>query len=260
MKKLSLLSLLWLTGLFTFFATPIYAQNLADEIVDGAENLADETVDGAENLADEIVVGTENIVNEVADETENIMDEAGDVVDEANDALLLTDDDIDEIFWDSSEGVLDFSWLTWVFAGMWIASVVISLIFLVLVIIALWKAFVKAWEGWWKAIIPIYNTYIMFKIAKIKNWFWYMLLIAFVLWILWWILSDYESLISIISTVITCIISIVMLFKFARKYNRWVFASILFVLFTPICLLILWFWNYKYEWKSGWNSETIVEA
>jgi hypothetical protein len=33
MKKLSLLSLLGLTGMLAFIATPIYAQNLADEIV-----------------------------------------------------------------------------------------------------------------------------------------------------------------------------------------------------------------------------------
>jgi hypothetical protein len=47
-----------------------------------------------------------------------------------------------------------------------------------------------------------------------------------------------------------------MLFKFARKYGWGVFTSVLFVLFYPICILILGFGNYKYEGRE----ETVVEA
>lgn len=44
--------------------------------------------------------------------------------------------------------------------------------FYVLVVIAGWKIFEKAGEKGWKALIPIYNLYIMFKIVGMAMWFW----------------------------------------------------------------------------------------
>ena len=48
--------------------------------------------------------------------------------------------------------------------------------FIILIIAGLWKAFQKAGEPGWAAIVPIYNTYIMLKIAK-KPWWWLLLLL-----------------------------------------------------------------------------------
>ena len=45
----------------------------------------------------------------------------------------------------------------------------ISFIFSILIIIATWKVFTKAGEAGWKSLIPIYNTYVLFKIAKSEN-------------------------------------------------------------------------------------------
>jgi uncharacterized membrane protein len=53
------------------------------------------------------------------------------------------------------------------------------------------------------------------------------------------------------------IISIVAAFKLPRKFGWGVFASILYVLFTGICVLVLGFGNYKYEEKE---EKTVVEA
>ncbi len=50
-----------------------------------------------------------------------------------------------------------------------------ALIFYVLTVIATWKIFEKAGEPGWKAIIPIYNFYILYKIVKMEKWFWIML-------------------------------------------------------------------------------------
>ena len=136
---------------------------------------------------------------------------------------------------------------------IWIICVILR----ILGIVALWKAFSRAWEGGWKAIIPIYNTYIMYKLAGMKNWFWYIILIAVAFAIASACLPDYEEILTYISEAICGIISIVATFLFARKYTWGVFASILFVLFNPICILFLGFGNYPYEGKS---KETVVEA
>ena len=52
-------------------------------------------------------------------------------------------------------------------------SLVFSIIYLailVLVIAGLWKTFVKAGQPGWAAIIPLYNVYIMLKIAGKPGW------------------------------------------------------------------------------------------
>jgi hypothetical protein len=52
--------------------------------------------------------------------------------------------------------------------------------FYVLVVIASWKIFEKAGEKGWKALIPIYNIYILFKIVGMSTWFWVCLAVSIV--------------------------------------------------------------------------------
>lgn len=68
--------------------------------------------------------------------------------------------------------------------------VVIYLAVVVFEIAALWKVFVKAGQPGWAAIIPIYNLYILTKIARRPGW-WVLLffiplvnlVMAFIVWI-----------------------------------------------------------------------------
>ena len=45
-------------------------------------------------------------------------------------------------------------------------------VFYVLLVIALWKIFTKAGEKGWKALIPIYNVYITYKISELSFLTW----------------------------------------------------------------------------------------
>lgn len=58
------------------------------------------------------------------------------------------------------------------------STLIISALLYVLLIIAGWQIFKKAGEPGWKILIPIYNIYIMFKIVKMKNWFWTLFFLA----------------------------------------------------------------------------------
>lgn len=53
-------------------------------------------------------------------------------------------------------------------------------VFYLLVVIGLWKTFVKAGQPGWAAIIPIYNIYIMLKIVGRPGWWLILFLIPFV--------------------------------------------------------------------------------
>lgn len=46
---------------------------------------------------------------------------------------------------------------------------------IVLAVVALWQIFVKAGEAGWKSLIPLYNTYMLFRIAGRNGW-WFLAL------------------------------------------------------------------------------------
>lgn len=55
-------------------------------------------------------------------------------------------------------------------AGFGVAAVIAGLVILVLTIIAMWRIFTKAGEKGWKSIIPIYSSFILFRIAGRNFW------------------------------------------------------------------------------------------
>lgn len=259
MKKLSLFSLLGLAGLLAFLATPIYAQdediNLDDEQIVAEAEEVDAIADEFNNEVDEAV---EDVTEEIADVEEAIEDTAEDIAEDIEDVpSIFEDEEVQNVLGELDLSNEEAAGLLWLFAGLWIAAWIVGLVWIILVIIAMWKIFTKAGEAGWKAIIPIYNVYIMYKIAWMKNWFWYTLLVAVVLWIVASVLPDYATVITWISSLFSGIVAIVAAYKLPRKFGWGVFTSILYVLFTGICILILGFGNYKYQGKS---EETVVEA
>ena len=72
------------------------------------------------------------------------------------------------------------SWMGGLTAGLIILLVFIALIGIaiaVVMIIAECKVFKKAGEDWWKALIPVYNSWIQTKISGLA-WWWFVIVIA----------------------------------------------------------------------------------
>lgn len=61
---------------------------------------------------------------------------------------------------------------------------------IILIIAALWKVFTKAGEPGWAAIIPIYNLYVLLKIAGKPGWWILLMLIPFVNFIIAFLVTD----------------------------------------------------------------------
>ena len=241
MKKL--LSLLAILGLAGFVIAPIYAQE--DAVLLDEEPIAAEAYD----------VEAEDVVEDV----EEVTDEVADDLAEADFNAIFEDEEVQNALNELNLTNEEAAWLIWLFAGLGMLLIplaIVGFILWILRIIALWKAFQRAWQWGWEAIVPVYCSYIKYKLAGMKNWFWYGLLIAVIMWIVAAFIPDQQQLLNDIATTIVWIIYIVVKFKFARKYGWGVFASILYVIFNPICVLILGFGNYKYEGKE----ETVVEA
>ena len=66
-------------------------------------------------------------------------------------------------------------------------TVVLLIAVIILVIASLWKIFEKAGQEGWKAIIPIYNMYVLLKIVGKPTWWLILFFIPFVnyIFIIW---------------------------------------------------------------------------
>ena len=64
---------------------------------------------------------------------------------------------------------------------------IIKLAILILVIVGMWKVFVKAGKPGWASIIPIYNVYVLLQIVG-KPWWWLILMLIPIVNIVIWIL------------------------------------------------------------------------
>ena len=92
----------------------------------------------------------------------------------------------------------------------------IQLAIIVLIIVGFWKTFTKAGQPGWASIIPIYNLYIMLKIAGRSGW-----------WILLYI-------IPLVNIIIAIIVSIDIAKAFGKGTGFGVGLAFLGFIFFPI--------------------------
>lgn len=110
-------------------------------------------------------------------------------------------------------------------AGLSIGYVFALLLVAALMIVAMWKIFVKAGEEGWKAIIPFYNTYILYKITW-GNGLYFLLL-----------------LIPCVNVVIQIITSV----KLAKAFGKGIGFTLGLIFLGPIFQLILGFDSSEYK-------------
>lgn len=91
-----------------------------------------------------------------------------------------------------------------VMAGLWL----LILVFAVLMIVVLWKVFVKAGKPGWAAIIPIYNIIVLLEIAERP---------------IWWILLMFVPIANIV-------VEIIVILDVAKKFGK----SVVFAIFGLI--------------------------
>lgn len=105
-----------------------------------------------------------------------------------------------------------------VFFIFWLAVVVV-------VLIAMWKVFVKAGQPGWAAIVPIYNTYIMLKIAG-RPWWWLLLLLI---------------------PIVSIIIAIIVMIDLSKSFGKGIGFAIGLIFLPFIFVPILGFGSAQYQ-------------
>ena len=124
-----------------------------------------------------------------------------------------------------------------------------------------WAVFSKAGKQWWYSIVPLLNVYELLDIAWMSSlsplFFAPLFLWTFALF-MWWNSNDWTLLWFGLLWIAFFLLAVAN-YKVARRFWWWVFTSILYVLFNPIAVFILWFWPYNYwdDIKSIQFSENI---
>ena len=121
-------------------------------------------------------------------------------------------------------------------AGVSTASLVVSLIIVVLTIVANWKIFTKAGEAGWKSIIPIYNVVVLFRIIGISPW---------------WILGFLTAVIPVVGPLFIIGMSIYSNIKLGKAFGKSTGFIVGLVLLNTIFTLILGFGDSEYQLEKN---------
>ena len=101
-------------------------------------------------------------------------------------------------------------------AGLGIGMMIVWLAVVLLMVASLWKVFVKAGEPGWAAIVPIYNLFVLLKIAGKPAW--------------WFILM----LIPIVNFIVLIVVCIALAEKFGKGAGFGVGLGLFGIIFYPI--------------------------
>ncbi|GFE58428.1 DUF5684 domain-containing protein [Geobacter sp. AOG1] len=109
--------------------------------------------------------------------------------------------------------------------GFGLTFMLVPLLLVIIMIAAMWRVFEKAGEAGWKALIPIYNLYVLVLIAG-KAWWWFLIII-------------FVPLIGFIFYLLVCL-------SLAQKFNKSPLYGVLLCFFGFIMFPLLAFDNSTY--------------
>jgi hypothetical protein len=140
--------------------------------------------------------------------------------------------------------------------GVLFTYLLIVLFFLVLEVIAMWKIFAKAGEKGWKAIIPIYNIYVMYKVAWKTMFFWIFLGISVVGGFISGFIAgltgnDPNILLTILLLIPVLVLTIIYYHKISKSFGKGVGFTIGLIFLGFVFMLILAFGSARYIGPGG---------
>ena len=127
-----------------------------------------------------------------------------------------------------------------------VGVLIFSLVLYVLEVIALWKIFVKAGEDGWKAIIPILNIYVLFKISWDPKFFWFYLGAQVLGGILASSENSFAMTLGSLCSLGAFVLTVIMLYYLSKSFGQGAGFTVGLVLLQLIFLMILGFGGSSY--------------
>ena len=117
--------------------------------------------------------------------------------------------------------------------GLLIFALAIPL--LLLVIVSMWKVFEKAGEAGWKAIIPVYNSWVLAEIAGKPGW---------------WGLAGFLGVIPFVGWIGALIVQLIVSIELAKSFGKSPALGVLTMIIPIVGFPILAFGPAKYVGKK----------
>ena len=135
-----------------------------------------------------------------------------------------------------------------------IAAYVMCIVWYVLQVIANWRIFTKAGEKGWKSIIPVYNTYITYKIAWKPVFFWIFLIATAVAGVCSALMPADASgaapvltVLIYVALVVGVVMHVVCSHKLSKAFGHGIGFTLGLIFLNPIFLLILGLGGSQYQ-------------
>ena len=126
-----------------------------------------------------------------------------------------------------------------------IFACIIGLIIIILNIIATWKIFTKAGQAGWKALIPIYNSVILFKVAGISPL---------------WVLSYLVAWVPFLGPLFVLGVTIYAMINLSRAFGKEDAFAVGLVLLNTVFIMILAFGKSEYQLNKEKEVEVVEEV
>ena len=161
------------------------------------------------------------------------------------DLLLKTTTTRASYYYTTPNTTSEFEFANW-FAGasavlivFAVIALLITLAVVILIVVSNCKIFAKAGEKWWKALIPLYNSWIQTKITGLA-WYWYPIFVGVTA-----LLAIYDSNFIIYMSLL--LVSYNYCFNMAKKFGKSTGFAVLMAFLPVIGLPILAFGSAKYD-------------
>ncbi len=110
-------------------------------------------------------------------------------------------------------------------------------------VVAYWRLFKKAGQGGWKSLIPIYSSYIRYKISWRPLWFWISGFLIALGFVLEGFFGQYpiERAASVVVTITGWVIYAMSMYKLSRAFGHGFLYAIGLIFLQPLFTMILGF-------------------
>lgn len=133
---------------------------------------------------------------------------------------------------------------------------IVGLAYTVLMLVARWKIFKKAGTGGWKAIVPFYSDYTMYKVAWKKKYFWFVLVLSILASVCVNLSGDFPqyslvfALIAAVLFISVIVLEIKCQVKLAKAFRKGAGFAVGLILLPIVFYPILGFGGAKYRRKK----------